>query len=293
MAVKARQAIQSMTGFGRAQVQTPQASVVVEARSTNHRFCDVSVRCPEGFGQCEEQIRQRLRQAIRRGRLIINVDVAARDGQLDLDWRRLQQRYRQLMQVKHRFHIQEDIGLAHLVALLELDRSSRRVDPAQAWPSVQAAVARATDQLVASRVREGHALVRALERYAARIDHRLRRIQQRLPVVVRRHTARLKARLHQALGREVDQQLQQQLASLEQELDISEELTRAQAHLVELRRTLQADAEVGKRLEFILQEVMREVNTIGSKANDYGIERAAIDIKTLLEKIREQVQNLE
>ena len=287
--------IASMTGFARRETTGSWGTLVCELRSVNHRFLEASFRLPDELRAAEGELRARLARQLRRGK----VDCT-------LQFRRLQGAAGELEV--------DSVALARLLAAVEVVTRSLR-EPASVnaldvlrWPgvlrddssageqllAVAYAVFEATlEDLVATRGREGARLRELLEQRCASLETLVAAVRARLPEVQTRVRSRLQERLAE-LGASVDRErIEQELALLLQRLDVDEELERLSGHISEVRRVIGGTEPAGRRLDFLMQELNREANTLSSKSQDLETTRTAVDMKVLIEQMREQVQNAE
>jgi uncharacterized protein (TIGR00255 family) len=288
--------IASMTGFARRESTGPWGSLICELRSVNHRFLESSLRLPEELRSLDPEIRQQFGRGLKRGKIDCTItyrrtDIAARA--LDLDHGALDQLLGRVKDVVGR------AGTAPVsVDALEVLR----------WPGVirdtdtgtedliiaaRTLAAATVDDLAEARSREGARLGELIEQRCAGLATLVTQVRARLPEVRTRIRTRLDERLAE-LKTEVDQErLEQELALLVQRLDVDEELDRLGAHVEEIRRIIAGNEPAGRRLDFLMQELNREANTLSSKSQDLETTRAAVDMKVLIEQLREQVQNIE
>lgn len=290
-------ALQSMTGFGAGEAPLADDTVRVELRSVNHRHLDLRVRCPEALDVAmvvEEQLRARLG----RGRIEANVrwdTAAALDSSLDMA--RARRTYAALCALRDELNPGEQISVSALLRAPGVFGGVARIDRREAETAVSAATLQAVASLTAMRVREGAALKRDLLARAALLRAHLAWIDAERPRILASCRERFLTRIAKLLeGSElgVDEgRLAQEVAWFADRSDVAEESTRLSSHLDELARTLDARGEmVGRKLDFLVQELGREINTIGSKANDAGIGQRVVEMKAELERMREQVQNI-
>lgn len=292
--------IRSMTGFGRGEANGPAGRITVECRAVNHRFCEVSFRMPRQLARLEEQARKLVQQGIARGRVEVhvtweNAGTQARRIQVDKE---LAVAYHSALK-----ELAEAIGskieltsetLAKLPDVLRIE--DVEVPEAVLWETFSAALSAAVEALVAMREREGAALALDVLARAEHLAAFAAGVAARGPQVVQEHRERLSRRLEELLGQALSDpnRVLQEVAIMADRMDVTEEVQRLQSHLGQLRQTVQgADDAVGRKLDFLLQELGREVNTIGSKSSDVVITSAVVEAKAELEKIREQVQNFE
>ncbi len=291
--------IRSMTGFGRRQGSWQDGSVTVEIRSVNHRFLDVACRLPRSLNHLEETFKKAVQQRCTRGRIDLTVSVQGgrgKAGTVSLDQSLAKQYHQTLRTLKRSLKLSGSIDLALIAGLRDVVSVSDQPpeDPKLA-KLVERLAAESLDDLAGMRSREGATLAKdMLVRLQTIGDHRLR-IGARAPLLAQDAFDRMKARVEKLLGEAVPDlpRLNQELAIFADRIDITEELVRLDSHMVQFGQTLERSEPVGKTLDFLLQEISREVNTIGSKANDAEITRHVVQMKTELERIREQVQNIE
>jgi len=290
--------ISSMTGFGAADGLVGSARASVEIRTVNHRFFNPSLKLPSAFSRWEGEIREILRQKIARGHvtLVARID---RDESASpvIDETRLAQYLTALKALQKKHKLAGELDLATLLRLPDVIAAPSDEVDQKAGDALVKLVAKAADNLVAMRRTEGAQLSRFLLERIDAVESRLARIEKRAPVRLKEQHERIKRTVGELIGASgVDpQRLAQEIAILADKLDVAEELDRFRSHLAAFRdtvRTKTADP-VGKRLGFLLQEMVREANTIGSKANDAPILEDVIAIKEELERIREQGENLE
>lgn len=292
--------IRSMTGYGRRESTTSAGTLVVEARAVNHRHCEIVVRAPKPFAGLEDRLRKLVARRVLRGRVDVSVSVQGQKNgakSLALDRTLAKQYHRALRELQRELRLPGTIDLGMVASIRDIIAVTDQ--PATQDPRLERAVARllsgALSDLDAMRAREGKALARDLTQRLRAIAETADAIERRAPLVVEEHFARMKARVEKLLeGGEADMpRLHQELAVYADRGDITEELTRLRSHLAQLDETMRRRGSIGRTLDFLLQEVGREVNTIGSKANDAQIATQVVEIKAELEKIREQVQNIE
>ena len=290
----------SMTGFGEAVEQKNGSLAQVEIRSVNNRHLKSNVRLPEGYGSLEARIDVLLKESIRRGTVYVNLQITheanAVGNQINLDV--LQAYYDQLAKLKTGNQTDASIPLSGLLELPGvLNERSRPDDVDQDWPLIENAVAKALKQLQKMRIDEGSAMQVDLADNRKAIEAHLDKIAERAPIVVSNYQDRLKDRLTNLL-QEYDVQVQPQEVIREvgifaDRADISEEIVRLRSHFEQFDEVLLGEESNGRKLEFLIQEMFRETNTIGSKANDAEISKEVVEIKTVIERLREMVQNVE
>jgi|CZCB01.1.fsa_nt_gi uncharacterized protein (TIGR00255 family) len=292
-------AIYSMTGYGRGQASRQDRVYAVEARSVNGRYLDIVCRVPRELAALEDLIRARVSDRIHRGRVEVTLSVEYPTGSsrnFILDEEVALQAFEAMKRLSRRLGIDETPSLRDLLTIPDVFRLEEPADSAEsAWPAVQVALDSALDELLEMRRLEGDRLRADLLHRIVETEQLISEIQLRSPQVLDDYRQRVAERA-QALseGVKLDQgRLEAEVALFADRASIDEELVRLSSHIEALRGTLQSGGVAGRKLDFILQECNREANTIGSKASDYDIGRLVIEIKSQLEKLREQVQNIE
>jgi len=291
--------LRSMTGFGASDLATAAGRYTVEARSLNHRFLEIIVRLPRELAPLEDRIRALVQGRVLRGRVEVaimreNYGKRLRTVRIDLD---LAKAFASaLNELKQALELPGSPDLAMLSALPDLIRiEEQKEDLEAAWTAIAEGVEVALSRLVAMREREGARLASDLGQRVRRLAERADEIERRAPLVVQEHAARLTRRIEELIGMPpVDEgRLAAEVAIFADRSDIAEETTRFRSHLAQMQQMLIGSGAAGRTLEFLVQELGREANTIGSKANDVEISRAVIAVKGELESLREQIQNLE
>jgi uncharacterized protein (TIGR00255 family) len=291
--------MRSMTGFGRGEAAGEFGRIVVEMKAVNHRFSEVVCRMPRQFNALEEQVRKLVQSKVSRGRidLFVSWDAAAQARGVKVDKELAIAYYDSLKELAVEIGSNPELTLDTLARLPDvLKVGEGEVTAEQLWPLLESAALQAVTNLIAMREREGGALVDELHTRLVAIEALGESVAARAPQVVEDYRNRLARRLEDLLpqGHTVDpQRLAQEVAIFADRSDVAEELQRLTSHIAQFRQTLQENEAVGRKLDFLVQELGREVNTIGSKANDAAITNQVVTAKAELEKIREQVQNIE
>jgi uncharacterized protein (TIGR00255 family) len=299
---KTESTMRSMTGFGKARVTIPHGTVEAEVRSVNHRYFKFKCVIPDVLSSRVSEIEDLVRQDVRRGAveltLVVTPPKSASTG-YRLNLAALEAYLRQVRRAQARLRLAGDVPLAPLLTLPQVWSDDRSLggDGAALWSGVKKAAARAVKDLSAARDREGRGILRACLDSLDRMDRTVRTVRDRAPEAVRELQRKLRERVRTLLtdapARLQEQDLLREVAILADRCDIAEELQRLESHLAELRRQLAGGGEVGRRLEFLAQEILREANTVGVKANDYAVSAAMVDLKAELEKVKEQLENVE
>jgi uncharacterized protein (TIGR00255 family) len=292
--------VRSMTGFGRGEATGETGVVVVEARSVNHRHLDVALRLPRTLASREADVRRLIQARLERGRVDVAVQVAPLAGESTQRVRLDTALARQYLAAARELGRALDLGgEAALPWVLERPGVTRLEEAETAaedpWPLLEAALGQALDELGARRAAEGARLAEAVRGLHAELTASVAAMARRAPLAVARREERLRERLAALLGeRGVDEaRILAEAAIWADKTDVSEELARLAAHLAELAHMLDKGGAIGRPLDFLLQELLREVNTVGSKSDDLELSQAVLAAKGTLEKIREQGQNLE
>lgn len=290
--------IKSMTGFGQGSAEAEAFKVRVDIRTVNNRFLDVHTRLPQELSSLEVTLKKQIQAGIKRGRVDVSVSLdQTRLAQFDVNQPLVAGYLNALRTLKSEFGLEGEPTLemvARLPGALQTSQDSSKMDEALV-STVVTGVSRALAALTEMRIVEGQELAAELNARLCAIERLLPSVEEqagKLPQVYREKLAR---RIQEIVGgASMDEtRLAQEAVMLADRSDISEEIARLKSHIVQMRDALRLDDEIGKRLDFILQEMNREANTILSKSNDLAISDAAISIKTEVEKLREQAQNVE
>ena len=289
--------VYSMTGFGRGSSRSESGEVAVEIRSVNNRYLDVTVRGGSETEMVEERIREALREQLERGKVTVTISVDGEsEGLPRADVERARAYADALKTLADELGLREEPDLALLSGFRDVIRPrAAELDPEKAWEAIRPAFQQALDGFLAMRRKEGEALERDVAGRLDAIEEELDAVMERAPERVPAYADRLKERIGELLDQvPVDEaRLAQEIAVYADRIDISEECTRLESHLGQARSLMEGEDPSGRSLNFLLQEMHREINTIGSKANDGGINHRVVGMKEELEKIREQVQNIE
>ncbi len=291
--------IRSMTGYGSAELERDGLSLAAEVRSVNHRFCEVSLRAPKAVSLFEDRIRQLISDRFSRGKfnLTITWSGASESGEELKVNETVADRYVALLgKLQERYHLDSGLDLRTLAALPDLFTwEHSALSDEETWAIVKDLVNSACDSMNIMKDREGHALGQDLTKRLAIIRHQLDQVAVRAPQRPQEAKDRLVSRLKVLLADvEMDPvRVAQEVALMADRLDFTEECVRLAAHLDQFHGLIEGSELAGRKLNFLLQEMNREANTIGSKANDVEVARAVIVMKEEIERLREQVQNVE
>jgi uncharacterized protein (TIGR00255 family) len=286
--------IRSMTGFARRERQFPWGSLAWELKTVNHRFLEMGCRLPEEFRVGEAEFRQRVAASVRRGKVECSLHFrpAVAAGALEVDSELLASLTERVKAIAVQAGPAARIDVLDLLRWPGVIHDGTR-DPAPMVAAAHTLLAEALAELARFRDSEGGRLRDALEQRCEGLIEFAARVTDRLPEVRARMRAKLLERIA-TLVADVDQdRLEQELAILAQRLDVDEEIHRLRGHVTEVRKTFNDQEPAGRRLDFLMQELNREANTLSSKSQDIETTRAAVDMKVLIEQMREQVQNIE
>ncbi|HET9106100.1 MAG TPA: YicC/YloC family endoribonuclease [Steroidobacteraceae bacterium] len=283
-----------MTGFARREISGAWGTLVCELRSVNHRFLEAGFRLPDELRFAEGELRQHLAREVRRGKVDCTMSyrrAQVSEAGLEIDSQALERLLARLKEIGRSLpvHTVDLLDVLRWPGILKEDSSGGE----ELMVAAKALFGSTLEDLVAARAREGLRLKEILELRCSTLEDHVRQVRERLPEVQTRLRARLDERLRE-LAASVDQdRLEQELAMLLQRLDVDEELDRLAGHIQEIRRILGANEPAGRRLDFLMQELNREANTLSSKSQDLDTTRSAVDMKVVIEQMREQVQNAE
>jgi uncharacterized protein (TIGR00255 family) len=291
--------IKSMTGYGAGKHRTEKGSVSVEIKSVNHRFLEISCRVPVEFSGFEDKIQTLVKKKILRGKIYINLveqSLIQKSGDLDFNIDLAKKYYKKLKKVKKEFSLAREIDLRDIVTfpgILNYKISDKNI--IKAWPIVAKAIKSALEKHDKTRIREGKHLAQDLKKRINVIRKGVKKIDLRANANVKSYKRKLEKKIKEISGINPanNDRVETEVALYAKNSDIAEELTRLAGHIIHFEKDLKKGRETGKTLDFIAQEMHREANTIGSKSNDSTISSSVIEIKSAIEKIREQVKNLE
>jgi uncharacterized protein (TIGR00255 family) len=293
--------IRSMTGYGRAEAVLMGRKFAVEMKSVNHRYLEISLRLPGMLLSLESEVKKRIGEQFSRGRIeaTIRIDVeggADSDGRFALNLPLVRNYHALLGQIKEELHLDDQITLAMMAGFRDVFVPTELPqDPALLWEGLSGVLDEAIRTLTQMRLKEGQSLQRDLTARLNLIADWLEGIAARTPQVVEEYQRRLSERIRELTGGMVidEARLLQEVAIMADRSDITEEVVRFRSHIGQFTELLTAGEGAGRKIDFLIQEMGREVNTIGSKSGDAEISRSVIEIKSELAKLREQVQNIE
>lgn len=287
--------ITSMTAFARGQESGDWGSAVWEIRSVNHRYLEISLRLPEPLRELESQIREQIAQFLTRGKIDVYLKYTAgiaMSGQLNLNKPLLTQLGQVIGQLEAELGRNIQLDATRLLAWPGvLEEQSPDMSPAQ--QAVMGGLKRVLEAMVQMREREGKAITEMLLSRLVAIEEKVQALKRILPEIAKAQRDQLLQKLSDLAVDYDKDRLEHELVYLAQKADVEEELDRLEAHVREVRHSLSKEGSNGRRLDFLMQELNREANTLGSKAADARVTMTAVELKVLIEQMREQVQNIE
>ena len=293
--------IKSMTGFGRSEYSDGKRNITVEIKSVNHRYSDISVKMPRRYGFAEDKVKNIVKSRLRRGKIDVSImveNITENDINIKLNEPIARQYYENLKTLQSTFELCGDISLRLLATMPDVMKAIPDVDDEEEITgAILIPVEEAAANLENMRTIEGEKLAEDLLIKGENIKTLLDKIAERAPLVVVDYTAKLRERIAELLAGSAvvpEDRILTEAAIFADKCAIDEEITRLNSHLLQLKKIIGSDNEAeGKKLDFLVQEMNREANTIGSKANDITITNYMLEITSEIEKIREQVQNIE
>lgn len=287
-----------MTGFGRGKAESEAFLVNVEIKTVNHRFSEMNIRLPRQLLKIEDKIKKKINQYIRRGRIEVYVSVEGEGvitRRIHVDWQLIDEYYQFIQQARELYGIKGEITFQDLLSQTDLIHIEENESDNEALDHlVLLAVEEAVKQLKQMRAAEGEELKQDLQSIIAQLEQHIGELETYAPVVVQLYKDRVTKRMQEYLNGQVDEaRILTEVAIFAEKADINEEITRLKSHIGQFTQTLNVNDPIGRKLDFLVQEMNREANTIGSKANDSNIAKKVVEMKSLLEKLKEQVQNIE
>lgn len=289
----------SMTGFGRVQNQYGDYRITVEMKSVNHRFCEVTVRLPRPLLFLEEKVKKLITQEMKRGRIEVFISIEGNtltSRELQVDWSLVDQYYQTLKTAKERYELTDSINLE---TLFKRDEFFEIIEKEQQNEDIQQhvllTVADTVQQVVEMRRIEGKELLEDIQLNLSYIEECCESIATQTPLVIEQYRERIQKKIVEYTDGLIDEaRILTEVGLFADRADINEEITRIKSHVSQFHKTIHGTEQaIGRKLDFLVQELNREANTIGSKANDIQIAECVVNMKAKIEKIKEQVQNIE
>lgn len=291
--------IRSMTGYGRGQETVNGLSIVVEIRSVNHRYYEYSSRLPRAYGFLDDKLKNYLQQRISRGKVDVFVQIDALEtagSEVVVNYALAESYLHALQEMASRYDIREDVSVTNLSRYPDvLTVRQVALDEDAVWDAVRQVTDQALDRFVAMREQEGARMREDVLSRADTILNAVAAVEARSPQTVKEHMEKVTARMRELLdGAAVDEaRLLTEAAIYADKVAVAEETVRLRSHIDQLHQLLDSGEAIGRKLDFLVQEMNRETNTIGSKCSDLELTRIVVDVKAEIEKIREQIQNIE
>lgn len=290
--------LKSMTGFGRSEQLIDGFQIKVQVKSVNHRYSDFTIRTPRCYTFLEDKIRQAAMKAISRGKveIIVNIEQKESDDRVVTINAQLAQNYITALKQLEQFDIPDDVTMTTLSRFNDIFRVEyQEIDEAQMFCMVLQTLKEALDEFISMRTAEGGRLESSIRGHLEDILHEVALIEARSPQCVAEYQDKLRQKLDEVLsGTGIDEtRILTEAAIFADKIAVNEETVRLKSHVREFETAMNTEKPIGKKLDFIVQEMNRETNTIGSKANDLEIAKHVVELKSVIEKIREQIQNIE
>lgn len=291
--------IKSMTGFGRYETVTDEYRIAVEIKSVNHRYCDLNIKLPKKFNEIENTLRMMMKEIAERGKVDVYVsyeDYAGKGTHVHYRPQIAKEYVKVAAQVAEEFELHNSLSAERLLGfadVISLEEESNDLE--SVFPIVTQTLQKAGEQFIASREREGEQLYQDIKGKLAYLLTLVAQVEERSPQMLQEHRQKLLEKVQELLGdRKIDEGiLATELIVYADKVCVDEETVRLRSHIDAMSETLDMQEAIGRKLDFIAQEMNREANTILSKANDKELSGIAINLKTEIEKIREQIQNIE
>lgn len=290
--------IKSMTGFARAEAKGKANAWTIEIRSLNHRFFEFSLKVPPILYALEDRIREHCQRYIRRGKVTLNISEASSNGLEDvaLDEKVLKFYLSSIRKMQKQLRLEGSLTVSDVLTLPRIFSVEKRsVAPERLWTSLKPSLDSVLKRLTESREKEGKVLAKDLLERIGKIEKALSRIEVRAKDIPKEHYERLKERIQDLFDKNLaeNDRVWQEAVLIAEKADVTEEIVRLKSHLQLFRDKIEKSEEIGKELDFILQEINREINTLGVKSQNVEISKEVVMVKAELEKIREQTQNVE
>lgn len=291
--------LRSMTGYGRAQKILNGRDISVEIRSVNHRYYEYTSRIPRTYSYIDEKLKALLKSAISRGKAEVSVtinNIEGKDAQIAINKEVAEGYVTALRSISEELGLKDDLVLSKLIKIPDIFNIQKTPDnEEQICADVSEVTFEALERFVAMRETEGERLKKDILEKADFIIERVGMVEAQSPVTVEAYRNRLYKKLSEVLAdKNIDEQrIITEAAIFSEKIAVDEETVRLRSHIAQLRDILESNEPIGRKLDFIIQEINREVNTIGSKAQDLSITKIVVDMKSEIEKIREQIQNVE
>ena len=291
--------IKSMTGFGRSEIATEERKIIVEMKAVNHRYCDINIRMPKKLGFFEASIRNEMKKYISRGKIDVFItyeDYTENNVCVRYNEEIAGEYFKHIMAMSETFGLEKGLSAAGLSRYPEVfTLEEQAMDEKELWKFLEQAICEACEKFVETRTQEGENLKADL---ISKLDHMVEmvaKVEERYPDMVADYRQKLNDKVHELLENATidESRIATEVTIYADKICVDEETVRLRSHIEHTKQTLEEGGSIGRKLDFIAQEMNREANTILSKANDLEISNIAIDLKTEIERVREQIQNIE
>ena len=286
-----------MTGFACSVVDHAGLNITLEIKSLNHRFLDIVTRLPRVSNNLDIHIRNYIKTFISRGRIEISMNTESVNDNfqlLKIDYNLARQYFQCLSSLKEELNIKDNVSLQDILRFSDIIKCKEPLSEDDKWPAIKGAIDMAIKKLLNMRMQEGQLLSHDINARLDSIAEYLKIISLRIPLYLKEYRLNLQERLKEIFQIEIpDERLEQEMIMFAEKSDVTEEIIRIETHIQQMKNLLNAEDPVGRKMDFLAQELYRETNTLGSKASDIVITENVVAIKSELEKIKEQIQNIE
>lgn len=291
--------IKSMTGFGRERIVNESREILVEIKSVNHRYLEFSAKTPRAYGYLDEKLKELLKTSISRGKVEVSVSIYNQEGinaEIEINKELAKGYLNALRNSADELDLKDDLTLSKIMKLPDIFTVVKKTEDEEViWNEVKAVAESAVEKFVEMRTVEGEKMYADISSRLDYLEDAVGKIENRTPSVLESYKQRLYDKIKETIGdREVDdQRVITEVAIFADKIAVDEETVRLRSHISQFRDLINSTEPVGRKLDFLIQEMNREVNTTGSKAQDLTITQLVVDMKSEIEKIREQIQNIE
>lgn len=291
--------IKSMTGFGRERIVNESREILVEIKSVNHRYLEFSAKTPRAYGYLDEKLKELLKTSISRGKVEVSVSIYNQEGinaEIEINKELAKGYLNALRNSADELDLKDDLTLSKIMKLSDIFTVVKKTEDEEViWNEVKAVAESAVEKFVEMRTVEGEKMYADISSRLDYLEDAVGKIENRTPSVLEGYKQRLYDKIKETIGdREVDdQRVITEVAIFADKIAVDEETVRLRSHISQFRDLINSTDPVGRKLDFLIQEMNREVNTTGSKAQDLTITQLVVDMKSEIEKIREQIQNIE
>ena len=291
--------LQSMTGYGRDQLLINGRDITVEIRSVNHRYYEFSSRVPRVYGYLDEKLKSFVKNSVSRGKIEVSVtinNIEGRTAAVSIDRDLALEYLKALREANETLGLEDDVTLSMMTRFSDIFSVQKLAEDEELiWNDVKTAAEKALEKFVEMRRTEGSTLKKDLLEKLKNIENTLGTVEEQAPVTAEKYREKLFKKLKEVLDeKEIDEQrIVTEAALFAEKIAIDEETVRLRSHIAQFRELVESEGPVGRKLDFLVQEFNREINTMGSKAQDVKITKCVVDMKSEVEKIREQIQNIE